>query len=80
VDELVTYKKQALQLARVTDLGANEGVAVRIPGFAGLMAVGATRKEALSELAAALDDWIQLALKRGIGLPALQRRRRLSAA
>jgi predicted RNase H-like HicB family nuclease len=63
-----------MKLASVTELGADEGYTARIPGFRGLLATGRTRKEALAELDSALVDWIELALKRGIGLPALRGR------
>ena len=66
------YCKQALRLAEITFLGDEEGYAARIPGFRGLIATGATKKEALADLETALVDWINLALKRGLGLPALR--------
>ena len=71
-----------MKLAVVVDLGGDEGYAVRIPGFRGLLATGRTKKEALAELEDALVDWTELALKRGIGLPALREKRlaALSAA
>ena len=64
------YCQQALKLAEITFLGG-EGYAARIPGFRGLIATGATKKEALAELETALVDWINLALRRGLGLPPL---------
>ena len=71
-----------MKLAVVVDLGGDEGYAARIPGFRGLLATGRTKKEALAELEDALVDWTELALKRGIGLPALREKRlaALSAA
>lgn len=66
------YCSQALKLAETTFLGKDEGYAARIPGFRGLLATGGTKKEALVELETALVDWINLALKRGLGLPALR--------
>ena len=42
---------------------------MRIPGFRGLIATGDTKRQALAELETALADWIDLALKRGLGLP-----------
>jgi predicted RNase H-like HicB family nuclease len=82
VDTLITYRKHAIKLAVVTDLGLEEGYAARIPGFPGLLSTGATKKEALADLDDALSDWIALALKRGIGLPELRQKRSpaLSAA
>jgi predicted RNase H-like HicB family nuclease len=65
------YYRQALKLAVVTFLGEDEGYAARIPGFRGLIATGATKRAALAELETALADWIDLALKRGLGLPPL---------
>jgi predicted RNase H-like HicB family nuclease len=35
-----------------------------------LLATGPTKEEALKELESALIDWIDLALRRGAGLPA----------
>ena len=64
-----TYRRQALKLAEITFLGEEEGFAVRIPGFRGLIATGDTKRQALAELETALADWIDLALKRGLGLP-----------
>jgi predicted RNase H-like HicB family nuclease len=75
VDTLTSYRRHAMKLAVVTDLGADEGYAARIPGFRGLLAIGRTKKEALAELENALADWIELALKRGIGLPELRKKR-----
>lgn len=75
MDTLTSYRKQAIKLAVVTDLGSEEGYAARIPGFPGLLATGGTRKEALADLDDALSDWIALALKRGIGLPELRQKR-----
>ncbi len=73
VDILATYRKQALKLATVESLGGGEGYVARIPGFRGLMGTGATKKEALQDVEKALEGWIELALKRGIGLPAVAR-------
>lgn len=64
-----------MKLAVVVELGGDEGYAARIPGFRGLLATGQTKKEALAELEDALVDWTELALKRGIGLPALREKR-----
>ena len=69
VDTLGKYRKQALKLAEIADLGPKEGFAATIPGFRGLIAVGGTKKEAMIELESTLQDWVDLALKRGIGLP-----------
>lgn len=66
---LDAYRKQALKLAEVLFLSEDEGFAARIPGFRGLIAVGQTKKAALAELETALADWVDLALKRGLGLP-----------
>ena len=69
---LNTYCSQALKLAEITFLGENEGYAARIPGFRGLIATGGTKRDALADLESALVDWINLALKSGLGLPALR--------
>jgi predicted RNase H-like HicB family nuclease len=68
-----TYQQQALKLAEVTFLGEQEGYATRIPGFRGLITTGETKREALAELETALAEWIDLALKRGLGLPSIRR-------
>jgi predicted RNase H-like HicB family nuclease len=75
MDTLTSYRRHAMKLAVVADLGGGEGYAARIPGFRGLLATGQTKKETLAELEDALVDWIELALKRGIGLPALREKR-----
>ena len=71
VNSLTEYRRQALKLAKVKLLGGDEGYLATIPGFRGLLAVGGTEKKALVELQSALEDWTNLALKRGIGLPRL---------
>ena len=71
VQTLDTYRRQALRLAEVSFLSEDEGFAARIPVFRGLIATGKTKREALAELESALTDWINLALKRGLGLPAV---------
>lgn len=63
-----------MKLATVIKLGEDEGYVARIPGFRGLLATGKSRKEALAELDDALADWIDLALKRGLGLPSVKQR------
>ena len=74
VQTLEIYCRQALKLAEVSFLGEDEGFAARIPGFRGLIATGATKREALTELKTALVDWVDLALRRGLGLPPISRR------
>jgi hypothetical protein len=69
VSNLDRYERLALELAEFTDLGPAEGIAARISGFRGLIAVGKTRSLAKRELASALHEWISLALARGYGLP-----------
>jgi predicted RNase H-like HicB family nuclease len=76
MDTLATYRKQALKLAEIEKLDGNEGYVALIPGFRGLIGTGRTRKEALADLEAALEGWVGLALKRGIGLPAVSKRER----
>ncbi|HEY6153866.1 MAG TPA: type II toxin-antitoxin system HicB family antitoxin [Candidatus Udaeobacter sp.] len=75
VDTITSYRRHAMKFAVVEDLGADEGYAARLPGFRGLLATGRTKKEALADLEDALADWVDLALKRGIGLPALREKR-----
>lgn len=74
MDTLSTYRKQALRAAMVEPLGDGEGYVARIAGFRGLIGHGATKKETLADLEGALEGWIELALKRGIGLPAVNAR------
>jgi predicted RNase H-like HicB family nuclease len=73
VAELDEYKKAALRLAQVKSLGVDEGYSARIPGFAGLVVFGRTKREALAQLESALEGWIELSLSRGDGLPSLRR-------
>jgi predicted RNase H-like HicB family nuclease len=65
------YCKDALKLAVVKKLGAGEGFAAKIPGFAGLVVFAPTRAEVMNELKSALEGWVELSLARGDGLPAL---------
>ena len=58
--------------AEITLLGGGEGYAARIPGFKGLVVSGPTKPKAREELRSALEGWVELALRRGIGLPSLQ--------
>lgn len=68
MSNLDRYERLALERAEFTDLGA-EGVAAKIPGFRGLIAVSRTQAVAKRALASALHDWISLALAGGYGLP-----------
>ncbi|HWA28875.1 MAG TPA: type II toxin-antitoxin system HicB family antitoxin [Lacunisphaera sp.] len=80
MDTLAAYRKQALKLASIEKLEDDEGYVARIPGFRGLLGTGRTRKDTLVDLEAALEGWIALALKRGIGLPAVSKRETITAA
>jgi len=71
VDELREYRKAALRRALVTCLRPGEGYSAKIPGFAGLIVFGDSKREALAELEIALSEWIEISLKRHVGLPAL---------
>jgi predicted RNase H-like HicB family nuclease len=71
MDTLTVYRKQALKLATVETLGEGEGYVARIPGFRGVVGTGRTKKETLADLESVLAGWIELALKRGVGLPAV---------
>ena len=62
-----------MKSAKTKFLGDGEGYVAKIPGFRGLLAVGDTKAEALTELDSALKDWIDASLKRGVGLPSLLR-------
>jgi len=64
----------------VTPLGGDEGYVGKIPGFRGLLATGRTKAEAMAELEDALADWVDLALRRGVGLPAVRKSDALIAA
>ena len=68
---LSEYCKEALKLAVVKNLGADEGYSAKIPGFAGLVVFAPTRAEVVRELKSALEGWVELSLERGDGLPAL---------
>lgn len=68
---LKDYQRAALQLAEVKSLGPGEGYSARIPGFSGLIVFGESRKKVMSELASALEGWIDLSLVRGNGLPSV---------
>lgn len=72
VDTLTSYRKRALKLATIEELGGGEGFVGRIPGFRGLLGTGKTKRETLADLESALQGWIEVALKRGIGLPAVK--------
>ena len=74
MSNLDRYERLALEKAEFTDLGA-EGIAAKIPGFRGLIAIGKTQAAAKRELASALHDWISLALARGYGLPSVAKDR-----
>jgi predicted RNase H-like HicB family nuclease len=74
MDTLTSYRKQALKLAAIEALGGGEGYVARIPGFRGLLGTGRTKKETMHDLESALEGWIELALKRGLGLPAVTKR------
>jgi len=70
VDKLKKYQKSAMKLACVESLG-DEGFSATIPGFPGLVVFGESKRKVLGELQGALEDWIELSLKRGYGLPSL---------
>jgi predicted RNase H-like HicB family nuclease len=72
VDELREYQSAALKRAVVKHLGVDEGYSAKIPGFAGLIVFGDSKREALAELQSALSGWIEISLRRGHGLPALK--------
>jgi predicted RNase H-like HicB family nuclease len=74
MDTFASYRKQALRLAEIEFLGSDEGYVARVPGFRGLLGTGQTKKETMADLESALEGWIELALKRGIGLPAVSKR------
>jgi predicted RNase H-like HicB family nuclease len=65
---LSEYCKEALKLAVVKNLGADEGYSA---GFAGLVVFAPTRAEVIRALKSALEGWVELSLERGDGLPAL---------
>jgi predicted RNase H-like HicB family nuclease len=74
MDMLTSYRKQALKLAVVEALEGAEGYVARIPGFRGVIGHGATKRETLADLESVLEGWIELALKRGVGLPPVRAR------
>ena len=71
MDEIGEYRKAALRLAVVKHLGRGEGFLAKIPGFAGLVVFGDSKRQVLAELESALSGWIKISLRRGDGLPAL---------
>jgi len=75
MNELKAYQNAALKRAVVRPLDDEEGYCATIPGFNGLIVFGSTVKETKRELASVLEGWIAVSLKRGHGLPALQRQK-----
>ncbi len=73
MDTLAAYRKQALKHAEIESLG-EEGYVARISNFPGVVGYGQTKKETLADLDSVLEGWIELALKRGIGLPTVAQR------
>src|SRR5258706_15789094 len=53
VDKLREYQKAALKRAVVKYLGTGEGYSAKIPGFAGLIVFGDSKREVLAELESA---------------------------
>jgi predicted RNase H-like HicB family nuclease len=72
MESLAIYLQNALKHAEITPLGGGEGYAARIPGFKGLIVSGETKAKAKQELKSALEGWVELALRRGQGLPSLE--------
>ncbi len=72
MEPLERYQNRALKKATVEFLGRGEGYCGKIPGFSGLIVFGDTKKEVLAELESALEGWMEIALKKGIGLPSLK--------
>ncbi|GEP41981.1 type II toxin-antitoxin system HicB family antitoxin [Brevifollis gellanilyticus] len=72
MNDLRRYCQLAIKLARVVKLDGDEGYVAKIPGFRGLLATGENKREVLKELAGALEAWVLLALRRGMGLPKLK--------
>jgi predicted RNase H-like HicB family nuclease len=71
VRELEQYRKTALKLTEVKNLGKGEGYSAKIPGFKGLIVFAETKSAVLAELESALEGWMELSLERGDGLPSL---------
>ena len=72
MEKLTEYRRAALKRAEVKYLNADDGYSARIPGFAGLIVFGDTKRKAMAELESALEGWIELSLSRGDGLPSLR--------
>jgi predicted RNase H-like HicB family nuclease len=79
VQQLQEYQMAALQNAVIKEI-KNEGYSARIPGFNGLIVFGNTEKEVMSELASALEGWIELSLARGDGLPSVRAKKFIHAS
>ncbi|MGA2052531.1 MAG: type II toxin-antitoxin system HicB family antitoxin [Opitutales bacterium] len=68
---LEKYKQNAMQRAEIIPMDGGEGYVARIPGFKGLFATGETKTKARAELHSVLEGWIELSLRRGMGLPSV---------
>lgn len=67
---LTEYAEQAMALARIEKMADGRYFAA-IPDFKGLWADGDTRKECLSQLRSAFEEWLVVALREDEELPEL---------
>ena len=72
MESLETYVAQALELAEFEEMEDDAGFCATIPGFNGLIAFAENRSALDRELKSVLEGWVDLALKRGIGLPSVE--------
>jgi predicted RNase H-like HicB family nuclease len=71
VNEMAAYQRAALKRAVIQPMPDASGFKATIPGFKGLIVFGETKQETRKELQSVLEGWIAVALRRGMGLPAL---------
>jgi len=65
------YLRAALGKAHYELLEGGEGFYGEIPGFAGVLAQGATLEACREELASRLEDWILFRISRHLPIPVL---------
>lgn len=75
---LVEFIQGALAEARFEVIEDEEPIYAEIPGLRGVWATGKNREACRHNLAAALDGWIIVRLRKGRGLPRTTRRRMLA--
>ena len=66
---IVQYIATALAAARSEEIEDEEPFYGEIPGLRGVWATGRTEAECRAHLAAALDGWLLVRLRRGLSIP-----------